>query len=176
MRYLFVVSALLCAAFVSAAEPPPLRSVPPALKDCSCDVCECPKCDGLCTVPVLATVPYDPDHTCNRCGTFANVVERELPGGMHTHRCGNCGHEWAHADPGVKVPAIQYTVAPANPFAVGDCANGNCSRPVRTVASTVATSNVVRSVYGVERPRPVRRIFGLLFRPLRSVRGGGCCG
>lgn len=145
MRLVFVFVAVLCAAVVYAGDPPRLRTDPPALRDCSCEVCECPRCEGLCSAPVATTVPYDPDHTCNRCGTFANIVERELGNGMHTHRCGNCGHEWAHADP----PSIAYTVAPANPFA-GDCPNGNCPRPVRTAASTVA---MVRSVYGVERPR-----------------------
>lgn len=177
MRYLFVLVAAACAAIAFAAEPPAIQSEPPPLVACECSAgapCLCDSCE--CTVPVLASLPYDADHTCDRCGSFADVVERELPGGMHSHRCGSCGNEWYHADPGVSLPAVQYVAAPSrNPFASSDCANGNC--PPRIVAGSAAAV-AVRTVYGLERPRlfdgerrPVRR---LLFAPFRLLRGGFC--
>ena len=136
MRYLFVLAALLCAAFVYAAEPPAIREEPPMLRDCGCDVCECP--DGVCpgcTVKIGADIIYNASHSCPKCGTFANIVERELAGGVHTHRCGNCSTEWWHRDPG----ETQYVAAPpANPFALPGCANGNCPPSIRYSAPSTS--------------------------------------
>lgn len=169
MRFVYSLVALACAAAVYAVEPPAIRSEPPAIV-CGCadgEPCLCPFCE--CTVPVLASLPYDADHTCDRCGTFANVVERELPGGLHSHRCGNCGREWQHADPG----AVQYVAAPvANPFAVGDCANGRC--PPRVSGAAYSSSSVRSAVRSGDGWRPGKFLGRFLVR-LRGARGG-CCG
>jgi len=41
-------------------------------------------------------IPFDPDHTCDRCGTSQYVVERFLPNGRHVHTCRSCGNSWQH--------------------------------------------------------------------------------
>lgn len=63
----------------------------------------------------------DPDHTCDKCGAYSNVVARQA-NGMHSHVCTNpaCRNEWWHADPG----AVQ--VQPTFTLPASGCANGQC--------------------------------------------------
>ena len=163
-RMLFSLAAVAVVALsVPAAEPPMLRDAePPVLRECQCGVaCECPACDGVCTVPVV----FDPDHICPKCGTRQNVVNQEA-NGQHSHKCARCSTEWWHADPGVT-----YTVAAAPPILLGgDCANGQCARPAtsRSVATTryYTESRASSAVRGERR----FRLFGRLFSRVR----GGC--
>lgn len=39
---------------------------------------------------------YDPDHVCDRCGTWVGIQSGGLPGGRHTHTCPRCGNVWYH--------------------------------------------------------------------------------
>jgi len=40
---------------------------------------------------------YDPDHTCDRCGTQRYVVDGPGPTpGTHRHNCPRCGNSWFH--------------------------------------------------------------------------------
>ncbi|HVL13384.1 MAG TPA: hypothetical protein VM529_12525 [Gemmata sp.] len=41
-------------------------------------------------------LPFDADHTCDRCGNSQYVVERFLPNGRHVHTCRSCGNSWQH--------------------------------------------------------------------------------
>lgn len=164
--YLSVAVLVLTLGAVRSAEPPVLRDVaePPVLRECACDVCECPVCDGNCTVPILADIPYNASHSCPKCGTFANIVERELAGGVHTHRCGSCSTEWWHKDPGE-----QYIIAPPrNPFATENCPGGNCPPSLRYSVSGASSSRTYtttsRSVSNNTRVGPLRRVFGFVFR------------
>ncbi len=65
----------------------------------------------------------DPDHTCDNCGATQTVVNQQA-GGMHSHKCAECGLEWWHSDP----PAtVRYTL----PAAASGCVNGSCAAPAR---------------------------------------------
>lgn len=183
MRLVYVIAVLACTAVaVKAGEFQVTNNVPAAFTvvnraDCSCGAsCDCPPgaCPS-CTVPVL----YDPEHTCSRCGTYANVV-KDQANGQHSHQCPRCGNTWWHADPGAVAVPAQYVAAPANPFAVGDCPDGNCPwvRGARVSGGTVSVAPVASSG-GVVRGRlfPLFPNRPRLFtgRLLGRVFGGGCC-
>lgn len=117
------------------AEPPVLRESPKLVKSstlCGCGItgkCECWKDDCSCsackTKPAAKqALNIDPDHYCNRCGAYSNIVAKQA-GGMHSHVCTNpsCRAEWWHADPGVKAaaPAPTYSLHSSS-----NCPNGNC--------------------------------------------------
>jgi hypothetical protein len=182
MRFLYALAAMLCAAFVYASEPPTLIDSPPVLiiaappTLCDCDTCDCP--DGACpacTVSIASPLVCNDSHNCPRCGTYANVVERELGNGTHSHRCGSCATEWYHADPGT-----QFVAAPANPFTLSSpgCADGSCARAPRATYSTGSVSSTRVQTYSSERRglfplfnRDRPRLFGAGFRFF----GRGCC-
>lgn len=117
MRYIVLFAAVMSLitthARVRGADlPPKLRDVlaePPVLRESSKIVKPAAK-------PALN---IDPDHYCDRCGTYANVVKQEA-NGMHSHQCGKCGNEWWHSDPGA-APMQSYTLPSSS-----NCPNGNC--------------------------------------------------
>lgn len=85
---------------------------------CSCwaGQCACPAC-----VPTAKPAKLqNASHTCPNCGAYQNVVSRE-GSGEHSHKCGSCGTEWWHANPG---SAQAYTLPGA-----GGCEGGNCPSP-----------------------------------------------
>lgn len=89
--------------------PPPQATGDPtcacnsARTQCGCltkyPACPCAKpARGVPAARPFLTVPsYDPDHTCDRCGTAQYVISGRGPRpGTHTHSCARCGNVWWH--------------------------------------------------------------------------------
>lgn len=149
-RYLFALAAVLCAAAAYAVEPPTIRDAePPSIVACECSTgapCICgDSCS--CTVPIQFTrVP---------AGSHAHTLE---DGTVIVHGDENHGNAAAHegiAYPWYKTARAGDTVfigaPPRSPFATENCPDGNCPRA--SAPRIVGTAGVVRSVYGIDRPR-----------------------
>ncbi len=74
--------------------------------------------------PVVPAKNIDPDHTCDRCGTHANVVVSEV-GDWHSHQCGKCGNKWWHPNPGSGLVVAAPKAGPA--CVCRDCPLGGCA-------------------------------------------------
>lgn len=90
--------------------------------------CSCSACGRGKAASIASGIVIDPDHYCDKCGSYSNIVNREA-NGMHSHVCTNptCKDasgrqtEWWHKDP---PPEIQYTIP-----SFSNCPNGNCPSP-----------------------------------------------
>ena len=122
-------SVALAMVFVFGGEPSIPPKVDPSPKTtCGCaftGTCECWSKDCTCSAcrrskSVSEKLRSD-SHSCPSCGTSQFVVHRE-GAGEHSHKCGRCGTEWWHADPGV---TKTYTI----PSSTSGCESGNCPSP-----------------------------------------------
>jgi hypothetical protein len=98
---------------VALAQPPPFQVrnlCPPAFTVVN-------KMPAAVPAPAKPARNLDPDHTCDKCGTYQPVVSRSYYG-LHSHVCGKCGNEWWHPDPG----AVRYML----PTSQSSCPSGGC--------------------------------------------------
>jgi hypothetical protein len=129
------------------------------------------------TVPRAVTIP--PGFHSHRLADGSTIVHADTNFGDPVAHAGVVGRNWPKTGfPGdtVIVGDALATAAPAFTVA-GDCPNGRCPVQGRSVAVSGGTTRnyTVKSVAsGVRDHRPVRRLLGVVFRPFRALRGGGC--
>jgi len=51
---------------------------------------------AVTTAQPFRGLPFDPDHTCDRCSSRQYEIHSFNRDGTHTHVCGRCGNSWKH--------------------------------------------------------------------------------